>query len=112
MSSISYTGTAHLPGVEEEVDITATIDEESNSVSIMLDREVGGSKVWMGGAVVMNQRLKYSEITFHTTDLPLETIDLVWKFNASKLDNSLAAVIVPQANKLRVSDEKGFILNK
>ncbi len=112
MSFISYTGTAHLPGVEEEVDITATIDEKSNTVSIMLGREIGGSTVWNGGEVVINQRLKYSEITFRTIDLPIESIDLVWKFNASKLDNSLAAVIVPQPNKLRVSGEKGFILNK
>ena len=55
---------------------------------------------------------KYNEIVFRTTDLPVKTVDLVWKFNASKIDNSLAGVIVPQPNKLRVSGEKGFVLNK
>ncbi|SVC22827.1 uncharacterized protein METZ01_LOCUS275681 [marine metagenome] len=112
MSSITYTGSAYLPGVDDEVSVTALIDEEQDTVSIEFDREIGGSASWHGTSVEINQRLKYSEIVFRTTNLPVETVDLVWKFNASKLDNSLAAVIVPQPNKLRVSGEKGFILNK
>ena len=112
MASIAYTGSAYLPSVDDEVSVTALIDEEQHTVSIEFDREIGGSTSWKGNSVEINQRLKYSEIIFRTTNLPVETVDLVWKFNASKLDNSLAAVIVPQPNKLRVSGEKGFILNK
>ena len=110
MASIAYTGSAYLPSVDDEVSVTALIDEEQHTIEF--DREIGGSASWRGTSVEINQRLKYSEIVFRTTNLPVETVDLVWKFNASKLDNSLAAVIVPQPNKLRVSGEKGFILNK
>ena len=112
MASVAYTGSAYLPSVDDEVSLTALIDEEHDIVSIEFNRELGGSASWQGTSVEIKQRLKYSEITFRTTNLPVETVDLVWKFNASKLDNSLAAVIVPQPNKLRVSGEKGFILNK
>ena len=112
MASVAYTGSAYLPSVDDEVSLTALIDEEHDIVSIEFDREIGGSASWQGTSVEIKQRLKYSEITFRTTNLPVETVDLVWKFKASKLDNSLAAVIVPQPNKLRVSGEKGFVLNK
>ena len=112
MAQISYTGPAHIPGIEEGVDLTATIDDASKTVTIEFDRELAGSTTWQGNSVEISQRLKYSEIVFKTTNLPLETIDLVWKFNASKIDDSLAAVIVPQPNKLRVSGEKGFVLTK
>ena len=112
MASIAYTGLAYLPSVDDEVSVTALIDEKQHTVSLEFDRKIGGSASWNGTSVEISQRLKYSEIVFRTTNLPVETVDLVWKFNASKLDNSLAAVIVPQPNKLRVSGEKGFILNK
>ena len=112
MAQISYKGPAHIPGIEEGVDLTATIDDSSKTVTIEFDRELAGSSTWQGNSVEISQRLKYSEIVFKTPHLPLDTIDLVWKFNASKIDDSLAAVIVPQANKLRVSGEKGFVLTK
>ena len=112
MAQISYKGPAHIPGIEEGVELTATIDDSSKTVTIEFDRELAGSFTWQGNSVEISQRLKYSEIVFKTTNLPLDTIDLVWKFNASKIDDSLAAVIVPQPNKLRVSGEKGFVLTK
>ena len=112
MAQISYYGPAHIPGIEEGVDITATIDDSTKTVTLEFDRELAGSSIWQGNSVEINERLKYSEIVFKTTNLPLDTIDLLWKFNASKIDDSLAAVIVPQPNKLRVSGEKGFVLTK
>ena len=112
MAQISYKGPAHIPGIEEGVDLTATIDNSSKTVIVEFERELAGSSTWKGNSVEINERLKYSEIVFKTTDLPLDTINLVWKFNASKIDDSLAAVIVPQPNKLRVSGEKGFVLTK
>ena len=112
MAQISYKGPAHIPGIEEGVDLTAIIDNSSNTVTIEFERELAGSSTWQGNSVEINERLKYSEIVFKTANLPLDTINLVWKFNASKIDDNLAAVIVPQPNKLRVSGEKGFVLTK
>ena len=112
MAQISYKGPAHIPGIEEGVDLTAIIDNSSNTVTIEFERELAGSSTWQGNSVEITERLKYSEIVFKTANLPLDTINLVWKFNASKIDDSLAAVIVPQPNKLRVSGEKGFVLTK
>ena len=112
MGSNLYKGSGYIPGIDEKVELTAQINEEEGSVVIQFDREVGGESTWHGNEVEMNHRPKYNEIVFRTTDLPVDTVDLVWKFNASKIDNSLAGVIVPQPNKLRVSGEKGFVLNK
>ena len=112
MESNLYKGSGFIPGIDEKVELTAQINEEEKAVVIQFDREVAGEATWHGNDVEMNQRPKYNEIIFRTTNLPVETVDLVWKFNASKIDNSLAGVIVPQPNKLRVSGEKGFVLNK
>jgi hypothetical protein len=112
MRSYIYEGSGFIPGVEKEVGIAASIDESDESVVIKFDREIGGEFTWHGNNVEMNKRPKYNEIVFRTTDLPIETVDLVWKFNASRIDNSLAGVIVPKPNKLKVSGEKGFVLNK
>ena len=43
MASIAYTGSAYLPSVDDEVSVTALIDEEHDTVSIEFDREIGGS---------------------------------------------------------------------
>ena len=112
MGSNLYKGSGFIPGIDEKIELTAHINEEERSVVIQFDHEVGGESTWHGNDVEMNQRPKYNEIVFRTTDLPVETVDLVWKFNASKIDNSLAGVIVPKPNKLRVSGEKGFVLSK
>ena len=34
MAQISYNGPAHIPGVEEGVDITATIDDSTKTVTL------------------------------------------------------------------------------
>ena len=81
-------------------------------MSLEFEEPVGGKAVWHGNNVSSFRWTKYHEISFQTIDLPIESIELVWKFNASFLGDSLAAVIVPKPNKLRVSGEKGFILNK
>ena len=57
-------------------------------------------------------RPKYQEIQFATTDLPVETVKLTWKMNQSKLDNTLAGVVVARPNTVRVRGEKGFILTR
>ena len=112
MSTVYYSGKITVPGVDQECQMTTKIDEKNHSVSLQFEEPIGGKTVWHGINISSFKRTKYHEISFQTIDLPLESIELVWKFNASFLDDSLAAVIVPKANKLRVSGEKGFILNK
>ena len=112
MSSVYYSGKISVPGVDQECHITTKIDEKNRSVSLEFKEPIGGKSVWRGNNVSSYKRTKYHEISFQTIGLPIESIELVWKFNASFLDDSLAAVIVPKKNKLRVSGEKGFILKK
>ena len=51
MASVAYTGSAYLPSVDDEVSVTALIDEEQDTVSIEFDREIGGSASWHGTSV-------------------------------------------------------------
>ena len=61
MAQISYKGPAHIPGIEEGVELTATIDDSSKTVTIEFDRELAGSSSWQGNSVEINQRLSIAK---------------------------------------------------
>jgi hypothetical protein len=44
--------------------------------------------------------------------LPVETVEIVWKINAAKFDDTAAGVVAVRPNDMRISGEKGFILNR
>ena len=105
-----YQGWLTLPGDPNEHYVSLFLDEGGAGVTIRFDGEVAGATKWDGSSVRVVRRPKYLEVQFRTHDLPQETVELAWKFNAGYQDDTLAGVIVARPNELRVSGEKGFTL--
>ena len=105
-----FQGWVMLPGDPERHHLILFLDEGGGGVRIQFDGEVAGSTSWNGSSVRVARRPKYLEVQFRTHDLPQETVELAWKFNAGYLDGTLAGVVVARPNDLKVSGEKGFTL--
>ena len=105
-----YEGSLVLPGQTEPLGVSVSLDHDAKAVKVAFAEPAAGSTEWEGFDVFMARRLKYVEVTFKTTGLPQETVELVWKMNASLLDDTLAGVIVVKPNEVRVSGERGFTL--
>lgn len=112
MPEIKYSGTLVLPGSNDEHAVSLTMNDDDDTASLKFGEPVGSSADWDAKSVSYTTRLKYSEAYFVTEDLPVETVELVWKVNSSHDDGTLAGVIIPKPNAHRVSGEKGFILIK
>ena len=107
-----YKGWLTLPGDTEQRQVSLFLDEGNAGVTVQFDDEVAGARDWDGSSVRLVRRHKYIEVQFRTHDLPQETVELAWKFNAGYEDDTLAGVVVARPNELRVSGEKGFTLVK
>ena len=107
-----FRGSLAIPSENDRRDVTVVIDRSDSSVTLKFDEPVAGSAEWQGENVLMMDRPKYQEIQFATTDLPVDTVELTWKMNQSKLDNTIAGVVVARPNTVRVRGEKGFILTR
>ena len=110
--TIEYKGSLILPGEQDEREVSISFSQEDQAVQLQFAEPVGGENKWSGSDVKIVQRLKYGEAVFLTTGLPMDPIQMTWKLNASNLDDSLAGVIIPKPNTMRVTGERGFILNK
>ena len=106
----AYLGTLTLPGEDEPRGVAVYLDTAGQAVKVRFQEPVAGSSEWPGSTVRVVKRLKYHEVQFTTEGLPVETVELVWKFNASLHDDALAGVIIARPNAMRVSGEKGFNL--
>ncbi len=111
-NSQEYRGSLAIPSEIDRRDVTLVLSEEEGSVTLKFDEPVAGSAEWHGQNVMVMERLKYKEIQFETVDLPKETVKLLWKMNRSKLDNTIAGVVVARPNAVRVRGEKGYILTR
>lgn len=111
-NAFEYQGTLVLPGDQEAREVSILMNTARQTVQIRFAQPVGGESDWSGSDVKLARRLKYNEAVFSTTGLPLDPVKMTWKFNASLLDDSLAGVIIPKPNDVRVTGERGFILNK
>ena len=107
-----FRGSLAIPSENDRRDVTVVIDRSDSSVTLKFDEPVAGSAEWHGENVLLLDRPKYQEIQFATTDLPVDTVELTWKMNQSKLDNTIAGVVVARPNTVRVRGEKGFILTR
>ena len=107
-----YQGSVSIPSESDKRNVTALIDREGKAVTLRFDDPVAGSSEWVGSKVRVVGRLKYDEIQFATNDLPQKSVELTWKFNAGKLEDTIAGVVIAKPNDLRVSGEKGFILKR
>jgi len=107
-----YEGSVVIPSETDQRSVTALIDREGKAVTLRFSEQVAGSDQWVGSKVRVVERLRYDEIQFATTDLPQNTIELTWKFNAGKEEDTIAGVVIARPNDLRISGEKGFILKR
>ena len=108
----TYRGTLTLPGDNEPREVGLFLDAPGKSVRVQFREPVAGAVEWPGSSVSVADRLKYREVQFTTEGLPVETVELVWKFNASLHDDTLAGVVIARPNDVKVSGEKGFVLVK
>lgn len=108
----TYKGSLVLPGEQDEREVSISINPEDQAVQLQFTEPVGGETNWDGSNVRIVQRLKYGEAVFLTTGLPMDPVQMTWKFNTSNADDSLAGVIIPKPNDMRVRGERGFILNR
>ena len=111
-SELEYRGTLVLPGEQEARAVSISMNIAENTVQVRFEQPGEGKNNWDGSNVKLARRLKYNEAVFSTTGLPMDPVQLTWKFNASILDDSLAGVIIPRPNAMRVTGERGFILSK
>ena len=96
-----YTGSVRVPGTDQ-----------APSVSVDLAEPVAGARRWGGDSVTVRRLLKYDEVHFTTEGLPVDGVVLQWKTNVSRVDGSVAGVIIARPNASRVSGEIGFILSR
>lgn len=111
-NTLEYSGTLVLPGEQNEREVSISLDPAAQAVQVRFAQPVDGESDWSGSNVRIVQRLKYNEAVFSTTGLPMDPVQMTWKFNASLSDDSLAGVIIPKPNAMRVTGERGFILYK
>jgi len=110
--TIEYKGSLVLPGEQDKREVSISFSQEDQAVQLQFTEPVGGENNWHGSNVRIVQRLKYGEAVFLTTGLPMAPVEMTWKFNTSNADDSLAGVIIPKPNTMRVTGERGFILNR
>ena len=110
--AVEYVGSLVLPGEQESRQVTISMNTSDQTVQVRFAEPVGGESDWSGSDVKLARRLKYNEAVFSTTGLPMDPVQMTWKVNASIVDGSLAGVIIPKPNAMRVTGERGFILNK
>ena len=110
--SAQFRGSLAIPSETDRRDVTVVLNRSDESVTLQFDEPVAGSAEWRGVDVIMMDRPKYHEVQFFTVDLPKETVRLIWKMNESKLDNTIAGVVVARPNDVRVTGEKGYILTR
>ena len=110
--TLQFRGALAIPSETDRRDVTLLLRDQDESVTVQFNEPVAGSAEWRGQNVQIMDRPKYQEIQFTTFDLPKDTVRLTWKLNRSKLDNTIAGVVVARPNTVRVKGEKGCILTQ
>ena len=108
----NYHGSITLPGDQEPLLIAISLDGARQAVKVGFEQEVAGSTEWHAIDVRIVERLKFFEATFVTSGIPAEGVDLAWRVNADKNDDTAAGVLTVRPNDKRITGEKGFTLTK
>ena len=105
-----FRGNLRIPGTTEEtaVNLSVGLDNKSDGLRFS-DPEIENLSFHIAAITVRNL-LKNDELHFITSGLPLEGVDLQWKTNIARADNTVAGVIIARANKHKVVGEVGFSL--
>ena len=107
-----YTGSVRVPGAEGAVDISLGVDLDEPAVSVDFSEALGGYSRWEGGSITVRRLTKYDEVHFLTDGLLATGVVMQWKTNLSKVDGSVAGVIIVRPNVRRISGESGFTLSR
>ena len=107
-----FTGSVLVPGTDGAVDISLEVDLDAPSVSLDFGEELGGASRWAGDSITVRRLVKYDEVHFVTNGLPATGVIMQWKTNLSKVDGSVAGVIIVRPNESRITGESGFILSR
>ena len=105
-----YTGTLRIPGTKEDGAVTLIVGLENKSVRLNFSGPEIKDMNFQIGSVTVRNLLKYDELHFITSGLPIKDVDLQWKTNIARADNSVAGVIIARPNKHKVVGEVGFSL--
>ena len=109
-AEVEYTGTLRIPGTKEEGAVTLIVRLDNKSVRLNLSGPEFKDMNFQIGSVTVRNLLKYDELHFITSDLPIKDVYLQWKTNIARADNSVAGVIIARPNKHKVVGEVGFSL--
>ncbi len=107
-----YTGTLRIPGTKEGGVVTLIVGLENKSVRLNFSDPEFQKMNFQIGSVTVRNLLKYDELHFITSDLPIREVDLQWKTNIARADTSVAGVIIAKPNRHKVIGEVGFSLVK
>ncbi len=107
-SLVQLGGTVTLPGDRGVHKASLLLDRGAGTVSVKFDEPVAGSETWEASSVVIKRRLKYHEVVFNTVDLPVESLDLVWKMNVALNHRMAAGVVLVRPNDRKIKGEHGF----
>lgn len=107
-----FAGSVLVPGTDGAVNIRLEVDLNVPSVSLDFGEELGGASRWAGDSITVRRLVKYDEVHFVTDGLPATGVVMQWKTNLSKVDGSVAGVIIVRPNESRITGESGFILSR
>tara|TARA_Y100001936_G_scaffold253692_1_gene320121 strand:- start:2993 stop:3367 length:375 start_codon:yes stop_codon:yes gene_type:complete len=105
-----FTGNLRIPGTIEETGVDLTVSLSSKSVDLAFSSPEIERLSFQIGSITVRNLLKYDELHFVTSGLPIEDVDLQWKTNIARADNTVAGVIIARPNKHKVVGEIGFSL--
>ena len=105
-----YRGEVVIPADKGSHPVSVLVDEERHAVSLRFDDPVAGSSDWEGHSAQVTRRLKYLEVIFKTSGLPVEGLELIWKMNITLDHATGAGVVIARPNDLKIKGEHGFTL--
>lgn len=109
-SSIELNGTVQMPGDKGSHKASISIDRKSGRVELEFGSTLGGANNWLASSAVLKRRLKYYELVFETSHLPVENLVLTWKMNIALSQRMAAGVVLARPNDLKIKGENGFTL--
>tara|TARA_Y100000590_G_scaffold407172_1_gene497160 strand:+ start:2488 stop:2862 length:375 start_codon:yes stop_codon:yes gene_type:complete len=105
-----FSGSLRIPGTTQETAVNLTVGLDNKSVGLSFSDPEIENVSFQIAAITVRNLLKYDELHFITSGLPLGGVDLQWKTNIARADNTVAGVIIARANKHKVVGEVGFSL--
>ena len=105
-----YYGSVTLPSEKESIGFSLNINRDTKSIELNFSEPIEKSSNWKCTDIKIIRRTKFDEIVFFTHGIPKPSVPLIWKINASLIDNTAAGVVIARENDKGIKGEKGFKL--